>query len=219
MIIKLSRERELRKIWDKYADLYGQPGVAAYKTMWSWNCQKKIVRRNIVPDATLSLDIGCDAGDITRTVAEKSRMTIGLDISSKLLSLAKKQNNIQNVVKGTLDNLPFEGETFTQIVCVNVIQHISNIYNAMMEMSRVLKEEGLLIITFSNYNYYPFQRRMSRGEDLSSKSRTWILHRNDDVFSALQCAGFELTEVKKIPYSFFPSFAYFAIGAICVKRM
>lgn len=213
----MKREIILRKRWDERADLLGQSKVSGYENMWSWSLRKKFVLKN-TEDHMISLDVGCGPGEITKIITKKSSIAVGLDISSKLLCLAQKHNAIQNVIQGELSHLPFKNNVFTHVFCTEVIQHVSDIDDVIREISRVLKREGKLIISFPNYYYHPRQRRILKGDDISNKDRTFIVHRNEDIYSALQKNGIKIQKIGKIPYNFLPSFICFAIGIVGIKH-
>jgi ubiquinone/menaquinone biosynthesis C-methylase UbiE len=52
---------------------------------------------------------------------------------------------------GDLDKtLPYEDESFDYVVCVEGLEHIENPANAIREFSRLLKKQGLLIVSVPN---------------------------------------------------------------------
>jgi ubiquinone/menaquinone biosynthesis C-methylase UbiE len=69
-----------------------------------------------------------------------------------VISLSRKLNFKANYSAKEVDalNLPYENNFFDKIVCISVIEHIKDEGDsaALKEMWRVLKPEGLLIITF-----------------------------------------------------------------------
>lgn len=52
-------------------------------------------------------------------------------------------------IKGNLTNLPFNDNTFNRIFCISVIEHLSegDMFRAAEEFRRILKPQGLLIVT------------------------------------------------------------------------
>lgn len=59
------------------------------------------------------------------------------------------------VVEGDLTELPFEDESFDAIVCFATISHIEDRRRALAELRRVLREDGLLLISSPNPDAHP----------------------------------------------------------------
>ena len=88
----------------------------------------------------LVLDLGCGIGDYL----ENSPKAIGIDINPFLVDLCKKKG--LNVKKMEVDQIPFEDDYFDSILIDNVLEHIENPRNILIEASRVLKNNGTLLI-------------------------------------------------------------------------
>ena len=91
------------------------------------------------------LDIGCgrpaefmkDGAFLTYINRKDS---IGIDIDDL------KINNF-NFLKTSVLNLPFSDETFDNIVAMEILEHVENVEAALSEIRRVLKKDGLFIMT------------------------------------------------------------------------
>lgn len=57
-------------------------------------------------------------------------------------------NNKVRFVAGSLDKLDFEDNTFDIVYCISVLEHTDNYDKILNEFKRVIKNGGLLIITF-----------------------------------------------------------------------
>ena len=90
----------------------------------------------------LHLDIGCGRGDGTALIG-KLKTTIGIDFGLKSCIIA--QNLHPHILQADAAELPFPDNYFDSISCLDVFEHILEPTNAMSEMKRVLKEEGVLI--------------------------------------------------------------------------
>ena len=80
--------------------------------------------------------------------------TTGIDIDDSRIELAEefaKSNNLNlNIVEADMREIPFEDESFGCVFSYNTIFHIKrlDIENAIEEMLRVLKKDGLLYVNF-----------------------------------------------------------------------
>lgn len=100
------------------------------------------------------LDIGCGSGVQLRSLTTNSpKLLIGTDINEKALLYAKTKN-IQNAefVRCTAQYLPFKTNAIDKIICAELIEHLQNPNDMVIESKRVLKNDGLIVITTPNEN-------------------------------------------------------------------
>lgn len=103
------------------------------------------------------LDAGCGEKPYSIIYNDYVETVVGCDVPYCI----HDQKNID--VFATLDSLPFGDEEFDTILCTNVIEHVENVEEAFMEMGRVLKKGGKMILS-APYLYpvheapYDFQR-------------------------------------------------------------
>ncbi len=119
----------------------------------NWSTIQDLIGQYVKKDQNI-LDLGCGNGRLTKNLPSNINYT-GLDISPKLISLARKNNPEHKFQTGDLTNLPFPDHTFDIIFAVASIHHIpSNTLRrqAISEIYRVLKQEGIFIMT--NWNLY-----------------------------------------------------------------
>jgi ubiquinone/menaquinone biosynthesis C-methylase UbiE len=115
-----------------------------------------------------ALDFGCGVGRLTRALSKKFEESIGVDISKKMLSLARDMNKEFTNCKFELNeesNLKiFDNDYFDLIYSVIVLQHISNpeiTKSYISEFVRVLSKGGLLV--FQVPSYIPPNMRIQTG--------------------------------------------------------
>lgn len=103
------------------------------------------------------LDIASGEGYGTAIMAEKAKNIIGMDLAANAIAYAKhkyaKIRNVQFEV-GDLAHLPFDTDTFDVIVCFETVEHVDDPLAAINELQRVLKSNGLLIISTPNKENY-----------------------------------------------------------------
>lgn len=90
------------------------------------------------------LDAGCGTGLILRHLPKDS---IGIDINPRNIMKAKKHAPHAKIVKADIEKLPFKKETFSTIICTEVIEHQPNAKPTIKELKRVLKKDGVFIGT------------------------------------------------------------------------
>lgn len=130
----------------------------------------------------ISLDIGCAAGRFTFEMAEKSELSVGIDLSFAFIKTARElmkkreisfelteEGNISRPVTIKLSNrfdtnkvefliadalfLPFPKSTFTKISSLNVIDKVPYPMNHLQEMNRVATPLGSQILISDPYSW------------------------------------------------------------------
>lgn len=130
------------------------------------NCFDKFVERG-----DRVLDMGCGNGRLVELFKHKRIEYVGIDNSEKLIRQARKKLNtlgprIQDIgkvrfVKGSALNLHFENNYFDKIFSIAVFHHIPSKnfrLQFLKEAKRVLKPDGLLILTVWNLRQKKFLR-------------------------------------------------------------
>ena len=96
------------------------------------------------------LDAGCGEGQLLLKIFERGYKNIyGVDITKIAIKQAEKRVKA-NFSLQNLENLNYENEKFDVVICTEVIEHIENYEKVLQELKRILKKNGLLIITFPN---------------------------------------------------------------------
>lgn len=95
------------------------------------------------------LDVGC--GDKPyRSVFVNARSYVGIDRPSKVDEIRLNAKDRQRAldVTGCAESLPFSNASFDAVVSTQLIEHLAQPDQFFKESSRVLRQGGLLIITF-----------------------------------------------------------------------
>lgn len=102
------------------------------------------------------LDIACGEGYGTNLIAKKASRIVGIDIDEKTIDDAKlkySNSNIQFKV-GNITSIPEKDLSFDLIVCFETIEHIEEYDKSLLELKRVLKSNGILLISTPNKEIY-----------------------------------------------------------------
>lgn len=70
----------------------------------------------------------------------------GVDISEKMIAVSKERTKA-NYVNASIDQLPFPDNSFDLILCCRVTSHLKHIDQFTKEVDRVLKENGIFVLT------------------------------------------------------------------------
>ena len=129
-------------------------GVASHPPIWNVS-QLKYLISIIQPFCQGDvLDVGCGEGTFTSQLAKlnKVRKVIGIDISSEAVSSARHKLPEIDFEAMSTEQLMFSNETFDIITVVEVVEHVLDIKKMFKEFNRVLRLNGKLFITTTNFN-------------------------------------------------------------------
>lgn len=150
-------------------DFYNQTAEHFSSTRYkSWPSVTQFV--NSLESNTTILDAGCGNGK--NMLIRSDLKWTGCDISSELLKICKDKG-LDNVIECNIINLPFDNNTFDNLISIAVVHHISdfqNRVNACQEFIRVVKSGGKIFIQVwqnkfvSNNKFIPINGKCDDGE-------------------------------------------------------
>jgi len=97
------------------------------------------------------LDAGCGTGTLARFLAEcKSCKVLGVDASQAMVSNCASAPNtefrqIRDISETGLPDAAFDG-----VLCSSVLEYVSDPRAALIELRRVLKQDGMLLVSVPN---------------------------------------------------------------------
>lgn len=118
----------------------------------SWLNQYKIIKQfildSLIETRTYAkgrmLDVGCGTKPYKDVFNDVVDAHIGTDFPSTI-SANKEYKNVE--VYSILPNLPFKNESFDTLLATEVLEHVSEPSDAFWEFNRILKTDGILILT------------------------------------------------------------------------
>jgi len=118
------KNQERKKSWNR-------------RYFYNYSYQKLQKKKNV-------LDLGCGVGHFLKL---GNGNIVGIDTNHESLKESRKYSN--KLVHGNILQLPFSDASFAGINCSHVIEHLipNDAYRLLLEMNRVLKVGGTLIIS------------------------------------------------------------------------
>lgn len=116
------------------------------------NCTTELIRNLNTSKNLKLLDLGCGQGHFTDKINKEFQNydVCGLDYSITAIDYANSNfKNIDFIVANAY-NPPYVDEYFDIIVCNNIWEHVPDPLNLLQAISRILKPNGLLIISTPN---------------------------------------------------------------------
>jgi ubiquinone/menaquinone biosynthesis C-methylase UbiE len=138
--------KEAEKKWDERADFWNQNS----QDMWDSGSRSTIIPffQKYIQKGSTVLDIGCGDGYGSLKLNREGYVVKGLDISTQMIDLAKKRGESDTLqyIQGDLMQLPFQENEFEAIMAINSLEWTERPLEALLELSRVVKQKGHLCI-------------------------------------------------------------------------
>jgi len=190
-----------RRFFGKWAASYN-----LFAAGWAKVIQKKTIS-HIKGKRISILDIGCGTGKALEIMKNKfpNARIYGIDLSKKMLAKAKTLlgKNVQ-LKEASADKLPFNANKFDYILCTSAFHHFPKQLNALKEMKRVLRKDGLLLL--ADENFFLFNKIIKNIEPGHVK-----MNSKKEMKQLIENAGLRLISQKRI--------LLFVILNICAKKV
>jgi len=102
------------------------------------------------------LDLGCAGGFMAEALARKGAHVSGIDPAEDAVAAARAHASAENLSidyrVGVGEALPYEDAAFDAVVCVDVLEHVSDLGQVLAEIRRVLKPGGAFHFDTINAN-------------------------------------------------------------------
>lgn len=106
------------------------------------------------------LDLGCAGGFMAEALAHRGAKVAGIDPAAQAIDAAQAhaaEGGLQiRYDVGVGEDLPYGDAAFDSVVCVDVLEHVSDLTRVLAEVTRVLKPGGLFL--FDTINRNPLSR-------------------------------------------------------------
>ncbi len=152
------------------------------------------------------IDIGCGDGDFLKFMKDKGWDAYGIEPSKSGFEIAKSKIK-ENVYNKPLGDIKFMDKFFDAVTIEHVLEHVDNPKEMIKQVHRIMKDDGLLVISVPNIG--SVQAKIGRDKWFHLDIPRHIYHFSSETLTRfLESNGFE---VKKINYF---SFVYNLIGVM-----
>ena len=153
------------------------------------------------------LDVACGGGGVSLKIAKRGAQIHGMDRSVDSIKRANLLGQKQgcSFLVADAEQLPYDDNYFDKVVCSSSLEHFSNDAKALKEMNRVLKANGIIVLTIDSLSY-------PSAENLKKRHRMQYhvvsYYNSDQILKKLEQSGFSLLSSKYIFNSSLTSFFY-----------
>ena len=177
-----TKRQYVRKLFATIADRYDLiTAVLSYGQDAKW--KKKLVAIADVKKGERALDLAAGTGDIAFAVAARGAKTIGLDITHRMLQLARSKSDGVRFITGDMINLPFRSACFDLVTTGYGLRNVPDLTAAVDEIARVLRPGGrLLSLDFNKPENAVVRTAYLAYLTAVGSTLGWILHRDADTY-------------------------------------
>ena len=161
---------------ERYRELYRslRPGYEDGVTLYA-----RLVGQHVTPRARV-LDAGCGRGGVIELYGQQVEQAIGVDFDRESLS---EHRCLRQLVRGDLSRLPFPAACFDLVLCSWVLEHLARPDAIFVELARVLRTGGHLVLLAPNaWNYVTVAQRLVPGRFQRWLTRTLYGRDDKDTF-------------------------------------
>ncbi len=180
-------DEKIKEQWDinseAFAELIGGKGTPHHRSILVPCIERLLGDVN----RKKMLDAGCGEGYLSLRFAKKGAIVTGVDISDKMISIARAADteHIVNFQAGNICNLEgLADEEFDLVICNLVLLNVPCYKEALIEFHRVLKKGGTLVVSIVHpaFNFYgPGSWEMGE-KDPQTKRRKGLYFKVDNYF-------------------------------------
>ena len=182
------KQRYVRRLFDTIADRYDFiTGFLSYGQDRRWK-RRLLTLAQLRPSDRL-LDLACGTGDIVFEAAPRVQRAVGLDVTLRMLQLAKRRMGPPEgghdivVVAGDMLALPFPDRSFTVMTVGYGLRNVPDLEQSLREIRRVLEPDGRVLSLDFNRPSNP----IVRGAYLLyltvvGSALGYVLHRDPDTY-------------------------------------
>lgn len=150
-----------------------------------------LLKRYIEPKGKTLLDIGTGKGYLLEIASEMGFEVYGIDVSEYCTKVSKSKFG-ERITMGRFEEVKYNDEMFDVITMTDFIEHISSPHYVLKEVYRILKKNGLILLTTPNSNSFTrkvlgkdwFQYKYEHVIYYNRKSLSYLLEKNN--FSILE---------------------------------
>lgn len=182
-------------------DLYKKGGI----TRLYWDYRDKAIIDNIPKAAEVIMDIGCGEGITLEKICNifKDKRIIGTDIDEKNIGICKIYG--LSATKGDVYHIDMKNESVDCCILSEVVEHLDDPRSAFLEIRRVLKPGGRLVVVFPNDMIFKLTRiitlKIKEAFYDAGHLRQWT---PKDMRKSILSLGFKIELLKNIPFILWP---------------
>jgi demethylmenaquinone methyltransferase/2-methoxy-6-polyprenyl-1,4-benzoquinol methylase len=179
------KRRYVRTLFATIADRYDLiTKVLSYGQDRRW--KQRLVELAAPSSGMLALDLATGTGDIAFLLQDRGVRTIGLDVTIRMIELAKAKRTVSaapQFIVGDMTALPFPSDSVDLVTTGYGLRNVPDLTTTLDEIYRVLHRGGQVLSLDFNRPSHPYLRSIYLLYlTLIGGMLGWLLHRDPDTY-------------------------------------
>lgn len=103
------------------------------------------------------LDVGCGSGTLLALLKRRGFQVVGFDSSGEAAGIARAESGVEVLTASRLQDAAFADGAFDVVTMFHVLEHVSHPHDLMMEIRRILRLRGRVIVQVPNLESWQFR--------------------------------------------------------------
>lgn len=148
----------VEELFNDYADHY-ERHLALLNCKVSellFNAVNEIINSTNIDNLNI-LDLGCGTGLAGKLFRPLAKKLIGIDLSEKMLSIAKQKNIYNELLQGDINESIKKYTELDLVIAAEILVYVGNLDKIFMQLTTVLKAGGMFAFTIEKTWSYPYE--------------------------------------------------------------
>ena len=194
---KSSQITNTKQLKDSYDEIYRRAPIKESEEHYRW------VTKVLDPiKGKILLDIACGGGHFLAEAEKAGLSTVGLDLSSEALRIAKKKAYQSMIICSDGEALPFKNDIFDYAINLGSLEHFLNPQKGLKEMARVLKKDAKALLLLPNSYFlrtlWNVFKTGATGRTTDQKIDRWAT--KEEWSQLIEESGLKIQEILKYNY-------------------
>ena len=144
----------------------------------------------------LVLDLGCGPGQVGQYLAELGLLVLGMDLSQRMLLVARRRTGTRRIVCGDMRSIPLSSGSLSGVVAFYSVHNLPRrtLETALAEIHRILKPSGTFVVA-THLGEAEVYNNEFLGHEIATVGGT--LYREDELLVALDTQSFVVESVQR----------------------
>lgn len=142
------------------------------------------------------LDVGCATGFFLKLAKSRGWDVYGTDMSKFASEYAKKKGGLRNIFYGDLKKVKFKDNMFDVITMFDVIEHLPDPKNTLKHIYKLLRKNGLIVITTPDSGSIVAKLLGRRWEEFRRAREHTYFFSKKTLFKMLKKTDFKILKVQ-----------------------
>lgn len=197
MVVEINH-KDLSSLQAEYDKLYREAPIRDEDRAYVWIAKQ--VKKN-APAIRSVLDVACGGGfflkELRRVYGDLIQLN-GTDLSGEALAIARTECPSANFCLSPAETMPFESKSFDVVTCLGSLEHFLNIGQAVAEVKRTLRDDGIFVAMVPNIMWYQDILAVLVTKNRKSRNQTHELFASYGEWKEMfEISGFEVVQSLK----------------------